>query len=245
MISCRHLTKRYGPRIAVQDVTFDVRPGAVTAFLGPNGAGKTTTLRLMLELDHGEGVTTFDGRRFTELADPIGSVGAVLETRAWHPGRTARNHLRMLAIGGGLPEGRVDDVLELVGMKDAADRRPGGFSLGMAQRLSLAAALLGDPGTIILDEPENGLDPQGIHWLRTLLRGLAADGRTVLVSSHQLAGVQALADDVVVIGRGRVLAVGGLPEFIAESKASGLEDAYLRVTEPAVEFAGGSGEHRD
>jgi ABC-2 type transport system ATP-binding protein len=243
MISCRHLTKRYGARTALQDLTFDVRPGAVTAFLGPNGAGKTTTLRLMLELDRGEGVTTFDGRRFTELADPIASVGAVLEPRAWHPGRTARNHLRMLAIGGGVPEGRVDEALALVGMQDAADRRPGGFSLGMAQRLSLAAALLGDPGTIILDEPENGLDPQGIHWLRALLRRLAAEGRTVLVSSHQLAGVQALADDVVVIGRGRVLAVGGLAEFVAESKASGLEDAYLRVTERAVEFAGESGEH--
>ncbi|GLY18176.1 ATP-binding cassette domain-containing protein [Kineosporia rhizophila] len=240
MISCRHLTKRYGSRIAVQDLSFDVQPGVVTAFLGPNGAGKSTTLRLMLELDHGEGVTTFDGTRFSQMSDPVHTVGAVLETRAWHPGRTARNHLRMLAIGGGVAEQRVDEVLTTVGLADVADRRPGGFSLGMAQRLSLAAALLGDPGTIILDEPENGLDPQGIHWLRTLLRGLANEGRTVLVSSHQLAGVEALAQEVVVLGRGRVLAQGSLQQFVAEAGAERLEDAYLQVTEEAVEYVGGA-----
>lgn len=238
MISCRHLSKRYGGRTAVHDLSFDVRPGRVTAFLGPNGAGKSTTLRLMLGLDHGAGTTTFDGTRFVDLDDPAKIVGAVLETRSWHPGRTARNHLRMLAIGGGVVEQRVDDVLALVGLSEAAGRRPGGFSLGMAQRLSLAAALLGDPATIILDEPENGLDPQGIHWLRTLLRQLSNEGRTVLVSSHQLAGVGVLADDVVVLGRGRLLAQGSLAEFIESVGAGGLEEAYLQVTAESVEYDG-------
>ncbi|GAB3240782.1 ATP-binding cassette domain-containing protein [Kineosporia babensis] len=240
MISCRHLTKRYGAATAVEDLSFDVRSGVVTAFLGPNGAGKSTTLRLMLELDHGEGVTTFDGTRFRDLPDPIRTVGAVLETRAWHPGRSAHDHLRMLAVGGGVPQPRVDEVLALVGLADVAHRRPKGFSLGMAQRLSLAVALLGDPKVIVLDEPENGLDPQGIHWLRTFLRDLAAQGRTVLVSSHQLAGIETLADDVVVLGRGRVLAQGPLTAFVAGVGADRLEDAYLQVTAESMEYAGGA-----
>ncbi|GLY31563.1 ATP-binding cassette domain-containing protein [Kineosporia sp. NBRC 101731] len=242
MISCRHLTKHYGGRTAVEDLSFDVRPGVVTAFLGPNGAGKSTTLRLMLGLDHGEGVTTFDGLRLREVDDPARTVGAVLGDRFWHPGRTARNHLRMLAIGGAIPERRVDEVLTRTGLSDAADRRPGVFSTGMAQRLSLAAALLGDPGAIILDEPENGLDPQGIHWLRTLLRSLADEGRIVLVSSHQLAGVETVADDVVVLGRGHVLAQGGMAQFVSGTGAPGLEEAYLRVTEGAVEYVAESGD---
>ena len=238
MIECRNLSKRYGGRMAVDDLSFDVRSGAVTGFLGPNGAGKSTTLRLMLDLDRSAGGSTrFDGRRFSALDDPIREVGAVLEARDFHPGRTARNHLRMLATGGGIAHRRVDEVLELVGLAAAADRRPGGFSLGMGQRLGLATALLGDPGTIILDEPGNGLDPQGVHWLRSLLRGFAAEGRTVLVSSHQLAEMEALADDLVVIGRGRLVARGSVSEFVRRSGRASLEEAFLAVTHEAEEFS--------
>jgi len=237
MIECRHLSKRYGGRVAVDDLSFDVRPGAVTGFLGPNGAGKSTTLRLLLDLDRGAGQTSFDGRRFRDLRDPIRQVGAVLEARDFHPGRTARNHLRMLAAGGGLHPSRVDDVLELVGLATVADRRPGGFSLGMGQRLGLATALLGDPGTIILDEPGNGLDPQGVRWLRSLLRGFAAEGRTVLVSSHQLGEMAELADDLLVIGRGRLVAQGSVREFVRRSGQTSLEDAFLAATHEAEEFS--------
>jgi ABC-2 type transport system ATP-binding protein len=237
VIECRNLSKQFGGRTAVDDLSFDVRPGVVTGFLGPNGAGKSTTLRLMLDLDHGSGRTRFDGRRFRDLPDPIRQVGVVLEARDFHPGRTARNHLRMLAAGGGLPAKRADDVLELVGLAAAADRRPGGFSLGMGQRLGLATALLGDPATIILDEPGNGLDPQGVRWLRTLLRGFAAEGRTVLVSSHQLAEMAELADDLLVIGRGRLVAQGGLREFVRRSGQASLEEAFLAVTHEAEEFS--------
>jgi ABC-2 type transport system ATP-binding protein len=244
MIQCRHLSKRHRDRFVVDDLSFDVRSGRITAFLGPNGAGKSSTLRLMLELDRGGGETTFDGVRFGALPDPIRRVGAVLEARSWHPGRTARNHLRMLALGGGLPERRVEAVLALVGLKAVADRRPGGFSLGMAQRLGLAAALLGDPGVIILDEPENGLDPHGINWLRGLLRELAADGRTVLVSTHQLAGVEQLATDLVVVGRGRLLAAATVAEFVRSSGCDTLEQAYLATTRDAEEYVGQSGGSR-
>jgi ABC-2 type transport system ATP-binding protein len=237
MIECRHLSKRFGGRTAVDDLSFDVRPAVVTGFLGPNGAGKSTTLRLMLDLDRGGGRTAFNGRRFSDLPDPIRQVGAVLEARDFHPGRTARNHLRMLAAGGGISPKRVDDVLELVGLATAADRRPGQFSLGMGQRLGLATALLGDPETIILDEPGNGLDPQGVRWLRTLLRGFAAEGRTVLVSSHQLAEMAELADDLIVIGRGRLVAQGGMRDFVRRSGQANLEDAFLAVTHDAEEFS--------
>jgi ABC-2 type transport system ATP-binding protein len=236
VIECRNLSKKFGGRTAVDNLSFDVRPGVVTGFLGPNGAGKSTTLRLILDLDHGGGRTSFDGRRYVDLVDPMRQVGAVLEARDFHPGRTARNHLRMLAAGGGVTTGRVDDVLELVGLAAAADRRPGGFSLGMGQRLGLATALLGDPGTIILDEPGNGLDPQGVRWLRTLLRGFAAEGRTVLVSSHQLAEMQELADDLVVIGQGRLVAEGSVEDFIRSSGRTNLEEAFLAATRDAEEF---------
>jgi ABC-2 type transport system ATP-binding protein len=237
MIECRHLSKRYGRRLAVDDLSFDVRPGQVTGFLGPNGAGKSTTLRLILDLHHGGGRTRIDGRRFRELPDPIRAVGAVLEARAFHPGRTARNHLRMLAAGGGIGERRVGEVLELVGLGDAADRRPGGFSLGMGQRLALAAALLGDPGTIILDEPGNGLDPQGLHWLRTLLRGFADEGRTVLVCSHQLREMEQLADELLVFGRGRIIEQGPVGELVTRSGQASLELAYLQITRDVEEYA--------
>jgi ABC-2 type transport system ATP-binding protein len=239
VIKCTHLSKRYGDRLAVDDLSFDVRPGVVTSFLGPNGAGKSTALRLMLELDRGTGSCTFDGRRFSRLPDPIREVGVVLEARDFHPGRTARNHLRMLAAGSidkSIDDNRVDEVLDLVGLTAAADRRPGGFSLGMGQRLGLAAALLGDPGTIILDEPGNGLDPHGIRWLRSLLRGYAAEGRTVLVSSHQLSEMESLADDLIVIGRGRLLAATDRQDFVRRSGRDSLEAAYLAATDDAEEF---------
>ena len=214
MIAARQLAKAYGRVTAVRDLSFDVRPGVVTGFLGPNGAGKSTTLRLMLDLDRGGGTTTFGGRRYRTLARPLTVVGAVLDAAAFHPTRTARNHLRMLAASAGIGDARVDDVLALVGLADAADRRPGGFSLGMGQRLALAAALLGDPGYLILDEPANGLDPEGIQWLRHLLEHLAGEGRCVLVSSHLLAEMAQLAHDLVVIGRGELIAAGTVEDFV-------------------------------
>jgi ABC-2 type transport system ATP-binding protein len=236
MIQCSQLGKRYGDRIAVDNLSFEVRPGVVTGFLGPNGAGKSTTLRLMLDLDRGTGTATFDGQRFRDLSDPVRQVGAVLEARSCHPGRTARNHLRMLTATAGLPRSRADEVLDLVGLSAAADRRSGDFSLGMAQRLGLAAALLGDPGTIILDEPGNGLDPSGVRWLRSLLREFAAQGRTVLVSSHQLAEMELLAGELIVIGRGRLLSAGPVPQFVLDSGRTTLEEAYLQLTEDAEEY---------
>jgi ABC-2 type transport system ATP-binding protein len=218
MISVTALHKRYGDKIAVDDLSFEVRPGTVTGFLGPNGAGKSTTMRLMLDLDHdldhGGGQTLFDGRRFATIRHPMREIGAVLEAKAFHPTRTARNHLRMLAAGSGIPAARADEVLEMVGLVDVKHHKPKGFSLGMAQRLGLAQALLGDPGTLILDEPANGLDPHGIHWLRDVLRSLAAEGRTVLVSSHLLSEMSLMADELVVIGRGRMIYHGDVDGFV-------------------------------
>ena len=195
MIVADGLAKRYGAKPAVDDLSFQVRPGVVTGFLGPNGAGKSTTMRLMLDLDYGQGRTRFDGRRFRDIPHPMREIGTVLEARAFHPTRSARNHLRMLAVGNGVPTRRVDEVLGLVGLGEVAAKRPRGFSLGMAQRLGLAAALLGDPHTLILDEPANGLDPHGIQWLRDLLKSLASQGRTVFVSSHLLPEMALMADE--------------------------------------------------
>jgi ABC-2 type transport system ATP-binding protein len=205
------LTKRYGDVTAVEDLSFEVRSGAVTGFLGPNGAGKTTTLRMVLGLARPTaGSSTILGRPFTELPAPAHSVGANLEICGMHPGRSGRNHLRALATFSGLPASRVDEVLDLVEMRDAADRRAGGYSTGMRQRLGLAATLLGDPEVLVLDEPANGLDPQGIRWLRDFLRGAASQGRTVLVSSHVLSEVEQTVDDVVVIHRGRLVKSGSI-----------------------------------
>jgi ABC-2 type transport system ATP-binding protein len=206
MIQARGLTKRFGSTLAVDDLSFTVEPGKVTGFLGPNGAGKSTTLHLMLGLVRGGGRTLFEGRPYQELACPMRVVGAMLEARALHPRRSARNHLRMLAAAAGVSDRRVDQVLEEVGLRSVAHRRAGGFSLGMAQRLGLAAALLAEPRALLLDEPANGLDPHGVAWLRQLLRAQAAHGRVVLVSSHLLAEMQLLADHLLVIGRGRLLA---------------------------------------
>ena len=217
MIECTGLRKTYGRTLAVDNLSFEVRPGVVTGFLGPNGAGKSTTMRLMLDLDRGAGATRFDGKAFREFRHPMREVGALLEAKAFHPTRTARNHLRMLAAANGIPDSRVDHVLELVGLGSVAAKKPKGYSLGMAQRLGLAAAMLGDPKVIILDEPANGLDPQGISWLREMLRAFAAQGRTVFVSSHLLNEVQVLADELVVIGRGRLIARGTIDDFVRAS----------------------------
>jgi ABC-2 type transport system ATP-binding protein len=214
VITVRHLDKSFGSTRAVRDLSFDVRPGVVTGFLGPNGAGKSTTLRLMLGLDRGGGRTLFGGQEFRRLRRPLCEVGAVLDAKAFHPTRTARAHLRMLAASAGIGVERVDEVLATVGLSDVAGGRPGGFSLGMGQRLALAAALLGDPTYLVLDEPANGLDPQGIQWLRQLLRYLAAEGRCVLVSSHLLAEMAQMADELVVIGQGELIAEGPVADFV-------------------------------
>lgn len=217
VIQARGLAKSYSGKPAVSGLSFDVRPGTVTGFLGPNGSGKSTTMRLMLGLDRGEGTCTFDGRPFTAYAEPMRAVGALLEAKPFHPTRTARNHLRMLAVANAIPVARVDEVLGLVGLADVAGKKPSTFSLGMGQRLGLAAALLGNPHTLLLDEPANGLDPQGIHWLRTLLRSLASEGRSVFVSSHLLSEMALMADELVVIGRGRMIANGPVAEFTRRS----------------------------
>ena len=216
MIVAHGLTKKYGDRLAVDDLSFEVRPGVVTGFLGPNGAGKSTTMRLMLDLDYGGGQTRFDGRRFREIPQPMREIGTVLEGGPFHPTRRARNHLRMLAAASSVSTRRVDEVLDMVGLAEVARKKPRGFSLGMAQRLGLAAALLGDPHTLILDEPANGLDPHGIQWLRDLLKMLASQGRTVFVSSHLLPEMALMADELIVIGRGRLIASGTVDSFVSD-----------------------------
>jgi ABC-2 type transport system ATP-binding protein len=215
-----HVSKSYGSRLVVEDLTFTVMPGRVTGFLGPNGAGKSTTMKVLLGLARASaGRATIGDRLYRDLLDPARTVGVVLEPNAFHPGRSGRNHLRVLADAGGFPLRRVDEVLELVGLADAASRRVGAYSLGMRQRLSLAAALLGDPPVLVLDEPGNGLDPQGIHDLRALLRERAAHGHTVFVSSHLLSEVEHLADEVVVLNRGRLVTSGVLAELQRASVA--------------------------
>jgi ABC-2 type transport system ATP-binding protein len=217
VIEARGLGKSYSGKPAVQDLSFEVHPGSVTGFLGPNGAGKSTTMRLMLGLDHGAGSTTFNGVPFTALQQPMQHVGALLEAKPFHPTRKARNHLRMLATANGISTKRVDEVLEQLGLATVARKKPKTFSLGMGQRLGLAAALLGDPHTLILDEPANGLDPQGIQWIRELLKGFAESGRSVFVSSHLLSEMALMADKLVVIGRGRLIASGPVEDFVKSS----------------------------
>jgi len=218
-ITIEGLTKRFGEVVAVHDLSFEVDQGTVVGFLGPNGAGKTTTLRMLLGLvTPTSGTARIDGRPYRALVDPVRHVGAVLEASSFHPGRSARNHLRVVATAAGLPLARVDQVLEQVGLAAAARRRVGGFSLGMRQRLGLAAALLGDPQVLILDEPANGLDPEGVHWLRGLLRHLADQGRTVLVSSHVLAEVAQTVDQVVIIAGGRLVTQSTLAALTARTE---------------------------
>jgi len=219
VIEVRNLTKRYGPILAVDDLSFTVAGGQVTGFLGPNGSGKSTTMRMIVGLDAPTaGQVTVDGRSYGQLRFPLREVGALLDAGAVHPGRTARDHLAWLAASNDIPSGRVDEVLGIVGLTGAARRRAGELSLGMGQRLGIAAALLGDPPVLIFDEPVNGLDPEGILWVRKLLQSLAAEGRTVLVSSHLMSEMALTADHLIIIGRGRLLATGTVAEFIERSE---------------------------
>jgi ABC-2 type transport system ATP-binding protein len=218
MIEARDLTKRYGDKIAVDHLTFTVEPGKVTGFLGPNGAGKSTTMRLVLGLDRPEsGTATINGKAYRDLAQPLRIAGALLEARSIHSGRSAYNHLLFLAQTQGLPRSRVDQVLELVGLREVARKRAGGFSLGMGQRLGIAAAMLGDPQALLLDEPVNGLDPEGVLWVRNLMKHLASEGRTVFVSSHLMNEMAVTADRLIVIGRGKLIADSSTQEFIDRS----------------------------
>ncbi len=229
VVSAVGLTKRFGDLTAVNDLSFELEAGSVTGFLGPNGAGKTTTLRMLLGLARPtRGQALVFGRPFTELEQPAARVGAVLEASDLHPGRTGRDHLRVLARAAGVPQSRVDEVLALVDLTGAAERRAGGYSLGMRQRLGLAAALLGAPELLVLDEPANGLDPEGVRWLRDSLRAFAMQGGTVLVSSHHLAEVAQTVDRVVIIDRGRLVAESTLEELGTEP--SSLENAFLELT---------------
>jgi ABC-2 type transport system ATP-binding protein len=239
MIEIRNLSKRFGRLPAVGDLSFTVRPGHVTGFLGPNGAGKTTTMRILLGLVKPDsGTATIAGRRYRDLPDRSHMVGAALEATSFHPGRTARDHLRVRALTGRIGTARIEEVLELVELSGAAHRRISGFSLGMRQRLGLAAALLGDPQTLILDEPANGLDPDGIRWLRGFLRGLAGQGRTVLVSSHALAEAAQTVDHVVVINHGRLVTQSPLADMTAQAS---LEEVFLRLTSaPTTTYPNGT-----
>jgi ABC-2 type transport system ATP-binding protein len=228
MIEAHDLTKSYGPKVAVSDLSFSVQPGTVTGFLGPNGAGKSTTMRLVLGLDRPDsGTATIGGVAYRDLPSPLRTVGALLEARAVHTGRSAFNHLLVLAQTQGLPRRRVQEVIDLVGLSDVAGKRTGGFSLGMSQRLGLAAAMLGDPQVLLLDEPVNGLDPEGILWIRNLMKHLASQGRTIFVSSHLMNEMAVTADHLIVIGRGKLIASTSTQEFI-----SGSSDRSVLVRTP-------------
>ncbi|MFE4796661.1 ABC transporter ATP-binding protein [Streptomyces sp. NPDC056708] len=230
MIEVTDLTKRYGRTTAVEGLTFQVRPGRVTGFLGPNGAGKSTTMRMMLGLDRPTtGEVRIDGAPYQRLHDPLRTVGALLDAKAVHPDRTALNHLRCLARSNGIPPRRVHEVVELTGLRSAARRRARTFSLGMSQRLGIAAALLGDPAVLVLDEPVNGLDPEGVLWIRQLMRDLAAQGRTVLVSSHLMSEAALTVDHLIVVGRGRLLADTSMTAFIDRHTDAGVQ---VRTPEP-------------
>jgi ABC-2 type transport system ATP-binding protein len=227
-ISVSHLSKSFGPIRAVDELSFTAEHGAVTGFLGPNGAGKSTTLRMLLGLVRPTaGTATINGRAYRDLPNPVTTVGAVLESTAFHPGRRALDHLQSLCVAAGLPRSRAEEVLDTVALTAAARRRVGAFSLGMRQRLAIASALLGRPDVLVLDEPSNGLDPDGIHWMRTFLRAYADDGHAVLVSSHVLPEVERLADQVVIIAGGRLVRRGALAEFTA---GAGLESVFLGLT---------------
>jgi len=233
------LTKRYGRIVAVDDLTFTVRPGDVTGFIGPNGAGKSTTMRLIMGLDFPHaGTATVAGSRYRDLTEPLTAIGTLLDASAPHPARTARNHLRWLAHSNGISAARVDAVLAQVGLASAAGRRVGGFSLGMRQRLGIAAALLGDPPILMLDEPATGLDPEGIVWIRGLLRGLAAEGRAVLVSSHLMSELQDTADHLLIIGRGRLIADTSTAELLARASGDRIDVRTEMTTESMTVLAG-------
>lgn len=220
MIKATNLRKTYKNKIAVDDISFEVETGKVTGFLGPNGAGKSTTMRLMLGLDNGSGQTTFDGKQLHEYEQPSKTIGILLEAKAFHPTRTARDHLRVLAAAGNVPDSRVNEVLDAVGLLEVAKKRPGKFSLGMSQRLGIAAAILGQPRYLMLDEPANGLDPEGIAWLRAFLKHYAAEGNAVFVSSHLLSEMSLMADNVIVIGKGKLIASTSMKDLIAQNSKS-------------------------
>lgn len=236
MIEAKHLSKKYGKKTAVNDISFKVETGKVTGFLGPNGAGKSTTMRLMLGLDNGKGSTTYDEKHLYDYKQPSKVVGILLEAKAFHPTRSARSHLKILAAAGNIPDSRVDEVLDIVGLKDVAKKKPGKFSLGMSQRLGIAAAILGQPKYLILDEPANGLDPEGIAWLRQFIKEYASNGSAVFVSSHLLSEMAQMADNVVVIGKGKMIANTSIKElvsggthasvFVRASKLSQLEKLF-------------------
>jgi len=231
VIEVEHVTKRYGEKVAVDDLSFVVRPGIVTGFLGPNGAGKSTTMRVILGLDRPTaGLARVNGHSYKEFPAPLHEVGAMLEARAIHTGRSAYHHLLAMAQTHGIGRRRVEEMIELVGLTDVARKRAGGFSLGMGQRLGIAAALLGDPGTLILDEPANGLDPEGILWIRNLLKRLAAEGRTVFLSSHLMAEISQTAEHLIVIGRGRLIADTSVREILAEASEGGA--VMVRTPQP-------------
>jgi ABC-2 type transport system ATP-binding protein len=249
MIEACQLTKRYGEKTAVERLDFTVKPGGVTGFLGPNGAGKSTTMRMVIGLDAPtSGSVTVNGRRYAEHAAPLREVGALLEAKSIHPGRTAFNHLLAQAYTHGIPRRRVDEVIELTGLGTVADKRAGGFSLGMSQRLGIAAALLGDPATVMLDEPVNGLDPEGVLWIRNLLTRLAAEGRTVFVSSHLMSEMALVADHLIIVGRGRLLADTSVGRLVREAGGDSVhvataDPARLRevLAGPGVEITGQAG----
>jgi ABC-2 type transport system ATP-binding protein len=243
MIEARGLTKRYGDKTAVNDLSFTIEPGQVTGFLGPNGAGKTTTMRLILGLDYPTGgAVTVNGRPYAQLPDPMHQVGALLEARAVHGGRSARSHLLSLAQTNGIPASRVEEVLGVVGLSDVAGKRSKNFSLGMSQRLGIAATLLGDPQILMFDEPVNGLDPEGILWIRNLMRGLAAEGRTVFVSSHLMSEMENTADHLLVIGKGKLIADCSMAEFIARSSGQSVlvRTPQADLLAKAVDAVGGT-----
>jgi ABC-2 type transport system ATP-binding protein len=229
MIQAQGLSKTYKKKRAVDNISFTVETGKVTGFLGPNGAGKSTTMRLMLGLDNGGGHTLYDGKRLIDYARPSQVVGILLEAKAFHPTRTARDHLRVLAAAGGIADARVDEVLDIVGLSDVAKKRPGKFSLGMSQRLGIAAAILGKPKYLMLDEPANGLDPEGIHWLRQFIKDYADQDNAVFVSSHLLSEMSQMADNLIVIGRGKMIATGSVDDIVRGAKGSGL---VVRVEQP-------------
>jgi ABC-2 type transport system ATP-binding protein len=236
MIELRELHKTYGPTVAVESLTADIRPGTVTGFLGPNGSGKSTTMRMIVGLDRPDaGQARIAGRPYRALRWPLREVGTLLDARAFHPGRTARSHLRALAAANAIPARRVEEVIGVVELDSAARRRAGTFSLGMAQRLGIAAALLGDPSVLLFDEPVNGLDPEGVRWIRQLMQSLAAEGRTVFVSSHLISEVALTAERLIVIGRGRLLADTTIAELTARTGGT-LEDAFLALTGSSTEF---------
>ncbi len=225
MIKAEHLGKRYHSKVAVDDLSFNIETGKVTGFLGPNGAGKSTTMRLMLGLDNGQGTTNYDGKSLYEYNQPSKIAGILLEAKAFHPTRTARNHLEVLAAAGQIPDARVDEVLDIVGLKSEASRRPGKFSLGMSQRLGIAAAILGEPKYLLLDEPANGLDPEGIVWLREFIKSYADNGNAVFISSHLLSEMSQMADNVIVIGKGKMIANTSIQDL---AKGKGHASVFVR-----------------